>query len=135
MAEVVAVAIGQGQPISAIAGLLGVTQDRFRKWYVAGSQDDQTDPVLIDFALRFDEARAKAVQDGVRMMNAHATGDWRAAHALLQVSDPETWIVASKVKVDTHVVVERDLSRLLPEELEALAALEDKIYLPGGTGG
>ncbi len=128
MAEVVAVAICKGMPFSAIYGLLGVSAAKFRSWYVAGTEESQTDPMLIDFALAVDEARSKAVQDGVRLMNTHAAGDWRAAHALLQVSDPETWVVSARVKVDSHVTVERDLSRLGAGELEALALLEDKIY-------
>jgi len=127
MISVVESAIEQGVPITAIAGLLNVAPGRFKSWYVEGLDDECKNPLYIDLAVVMEEARAKAIANGMRQMKLHGTVDWKAHHEALKVSDPETWNTASKVKVEQNVTVQRDLSNLTLEEVEELARLEDRI--------
>jgi len=133
MIPVAVKALKSGLPLSLVGGLLGVTRRTLTSWRDLGSQEGCTDPLLVQFALDIEKARAEASMDGVALMQQHAAVDHKAALALLQAQDPETWSPQSRVKLEATVAPApaRDLSKLSNEELQQLAALETKL-LPSG---
>lgn len=133
MIPVAVEAITAGLPLSLVGGLMGVTRQTISNWRELGAREGCPDPLLVQFALAVERARAEASRAGVQLMQQHAAVDWKAAHALLQASDPDTWSPQSRMKVEATVAPApaRDLSKLSDLELHQLAALETKL-LGGG---
>jgi hypothetical protein len=133
MTPVVVKAIEAGMPLHLVGGLVGVTRRTLTSWRDLGSTEGCPEPLLVEFALAVEEARAKASMAGVQLMQQHAAVDWRAAKTLLEAQDPETWGTKTNMKIEATVAPgpARDLSKLTDSELQQLAMLETKL-LPSG---
>jgi hypothetical protein len=129
MIPVIEKAVRAGLPIKLCAGLIGIAPRTLTRWRELGQQDNCPDPLLVELSLTVEKARAEAALAGVELMQMHAARDWKAAHALLQAQDPDTWSPQSKSKVELEVKVAEteDLSMLTDEELEMRARIEEKV--------
>jgi hypothetical protein len=126
MTPVVVKAIEAGMPLHLVGGLVGVTRRTLTSWRDLGSTEGCPEPLLVEFALAVEEARAKASMAGVQLMQQHAAVDWRAAKTLLEAQDPDM-----KIEATVAPGPARDLSKLTDSELQQLAMLETKL-LPSG---
>lgn len=116
----------QGLPLPSIAGALGIHKRTLQRWVDEGLQEGCTDPLLQEFAAAFVQGRSNIVGEMVEVMRQHALTDWKAAHAILQTVDPETFSLQTRTKVDLTVEAKpvKDLSGLDTEDLLRLAELE-----------
>lgn len=122
-------AIEMGMPMKSVAGLLGVHKATFTRWLEMGMAEGQQDELLVEFAVRLEQARQKAILGGVQNLQLHAMRDWRAQKALLEALDPEVWVTRQHVTQDINVTKgeEEDLSSLTDEELEMRRQIEEKV--------
>lgn len=134
MIAVAVKATEMGLPLNLVGGLIGVTRSTVLRWRDLGSQEGCPEPLLVEFALAIEEARAKAALQGLRVMSEHGLTDWKAQLEVLRASDPDTWSAQSRVKVEATVqaVAPRNLAALSDEELNQLASLENKLLLTSG---
>lgn len=136
MVETAATALKSGLPLNLVAGLCGVHKRTFQKWLELGSDEACTDPVLTELAMRVEQARAEAAQQGIKLLQLHALTDWKPALELLRAQDPDTWAPQTRSKIDLTVgpKAPKDLSHLGDAELERLNEIETeraKLLGPG----
>jgi hypothetical protein len=137
MIETARTALVNGLPLQLVAGLIGIHKRTLQRWLELGQDENCSDPLLAEFALVVEQARAQAALDGVKALKLHALTDWKATVELLRAQDPDTWSPTTRSKIDVTVTPKgpKSLAHLTEAELEERAALEERLAQLDGAGG
>jgi hypothetical protein len=117
----------EGLPQKTCADLCGIDRTTLGKWLAKGK--NAKSGKYRDFYLRWCKAKAKFIQHHTNKIADNPS--WLASQYLLQVTDPETYVVAEKqemettVKADITADVDMTDAEIHKHDLELLQSLLD----------
>ena len=117
----------EGLPQKTCADLCGIDRTTLHKWLEKGK--NARSGKYKDFYLRWCKAKAKFIQYHTNKISDSTS--WLSSQYLLQVTDPETYVVAEKqqIEAETKTKLEANVDmndpRIREQDLELLKALID----------
>lgn len=126
LVEIVCIAHENGAPMNLCAKYAGIDRKTLYNWIKKGK--DAKKGKFKEFYLRWEKSDAKYQLKHLQNINEHSKSDWKASKYLLEVNNPDEFVIERKVKQEIEQNGELTLNQNISNETEEEKLEKAKAY-------